>query len=70
MRVGWNYAWRFGLGTVIGAGTAACLAVGICCGPTGLIVAGVAGIGVLALYIVAVIAPWLRRWSASAIANS
>ena len=63
MYVGWNYLWRFGLGAVLGAGTAALLAVGICCGPTGLIVAGVAGIGVLALYTVAVLVPWMRRWS-------
>ena len=62
MRVSWNYFWRFGLAALIGAATATCLAVGICCGPTGLIVAGIAGIGVLALYIVAVLAPWTRRW--------
>ncbi len=61
MKLGWNYVWRFGGATILGAGTAAALAVGICCGPTGLIVAGVAGVGALSLYIVAVIAPWLRR---------
>ena len=63
MKVGWNYVWRFGLGAILGAGTAAALAVGICCGPTGLIVGGVAGVGATALYVIAVIVPWLRRWS-------
>lgn len=65
MTICWSYAWRFGLGAILGAGTAAALAIGICCGPTGLIVAGVAGVGVLALYTVAVLAPWLRRWSST-----
>ena len=40
MKVSWDYVWCFGGAAILGAGTDAALAVGICCGPTGLIVAG------------------------------
>ena len=65
MAVGWNYVWRFGVGAVLGAGTAALLAVGIATGGTGLLVAGVAGCALIAVYTLTVIMPWTRNWSRS-----
>ena len=65
MKVGWNYVWRFGLGALLGAGAAALLAVGIATGGTGLIVGGVAAVGVLGVYCLTVIMPWTRAWSAT-----
>ena len=65
MRVGWNYAWRFGVGALLGAGTAALLAVGIATGGTGLLVAGVAGCALMAVYTLTVIMPWTRQWAAA-----
>lgn len=65
MRVGWNYAWRFSLGAVLGAGTAALLAVGIATGGTGLLVGGVAGCALIAVYTLTVIMPWTRAWATS-----
>ena len=65
MPVGWSYAWRFGIGALLGGGTAALLAVGITTGGTGLLVGGVAGCGLIAVYTLTVIMPWTRSWATS-----
>ena len=65
MPVGWSYVWRFGIGALLGAGTASLLAVGIATGGTGLLVGGVAGCAMIALYTLTVIMPWTRAWSNS-----
>jgi hypothetical protein len=65
MKVGWNYAWRFGLGALLGGAAAGLLAVGIMTGGTGLIVGGVACVGVLGIYCLTIIMPWTRTWSRS-----
>jgi hypothetical protein len=65
MKVGWNYAWRFGVAAVLGAGAAALLAVGITTGSTGLIVGGVGLIGLLGVFFITVLMPWTRAWSST-----
>ena len=65
MKVGWNYAWRFGAAALLGSGSAALLAVGITTGSTGLIVGGIGLLGLLGVFFIAVIMPWTRAWSSA-----
>ncbi len=65
MRVGWNYAWRYGLAALIGAAAAALIAVGIYLNSVPLLISGVAGCVFLAFYCLIVLIPWMARWSQS-----